>query len=68
MSQVRAIKYLVKAALEDPLNEWFCLMSESCIPLIPFEKWRNILLANTKSIVNACAMSPGEMETEARYF
>eukprot|EP01034_Spumella_vulgaris_P022641 gene22641-28781_t len=42
-------------------------MSESCIPLIPFEKWRNILLANTKSIVNACAMSPGEMETEARW-
>lgn len=64
---MRAIKYLVKAALEDPLNEWFCLMSETCIPLVPFDKWRNTLLNSTKSVVNACAMSPGEMETDTRW-
>lgn len=67
-SQVKALKNLVETAVEDdPLNEWFCIMSESCIPLIPFEKWRNIMLQNTKSIVNACFMGHGEMETEARW-
>jgi hypothetical protein len=67
-TQVKALKNLVETAVEaDPLNEWFCIMSESCIPLVPFERWRNIFLANTKSIVNACAMHPSEMETEARW-
>ena len=67
LSQVRAMKNLVKVALEDPLNEWFCLMSETCIPLINFEKWRNIMLANTRSIINACPMHPSEMETDSRW-
>ena len=61
------MKNLVRAALEDPLNEWFCLMSESCIPLVPFPKWRNVMLANNKSIVNACPMHPSEMETDTRW-
>lgn len=61
------MKNLVRAALEDPLNEWFCLMSESCIPLVPFSKWRNVMLANTKSIINACPMHPSEMETDTRW-
>lgn len=67
MTQVRAIKYLVRHALEDPLNKWFCLMSETCIPLIPFERWREILLNNWKSVINACAMHPSEMETDTRW-
>lgn len=67
MSQVKAIKNLVTAALEDPLNIWFVLMSESDIPLHPFPKFRSILLANTKSIINACAMSPSEMELDTRW-
>ena len=67
MSQVQAMRSLVTAALEDPLNEWFCLMSESCIPLVPFPKWRDIMLANSKSIVNACWMDPGEMELGTRW-
>lgn len=67
MSQVRAIKALVRAALEDPTNAWFCLMSESCIPLHPMPKWRSVLFAHNKSIVNACPMSHGVMETEARW-
>jgi hypothetical protein len=61
------MKNLVRSALEDPLNEWFCLMSETCIPLIPFRKWRNAMLANNKSIVNACPMHPSEMETDSRW-
>ena len=67
MSQVRAIKNLVKEALKDPLNEWFCLMSESCIPLHPFPVWRKAFAIQEKSIVNACAMSHGVMETETRW-
>lgn len=67
MSQVRAIKGLVQEALKDPLNEWFCLMSESCIPLHPFPVWRNAFEKQEKSIINACAMNPVEMETDTRW-
>ena len=67
MGQVRGIKRLVRAALQDPLVEWFALMSESCIPLHPFEKWRQGLLSFNKSIINACAMHWSEMETETRW-
>ena len=45
----------------------FCLMSESCIPLLSFGRWRRILLANTKSIYNACPMADErEMEGDTR--
>ncbi len=67
MSQVKAIKTLVRAALEDPLNEWFTLMSETCIPLHSFSKWRKSLMENKLSIVNACPMDEGEMELELRW-
>ena len=67
MSQVRAMRTLTEAALKDPDNEWFCLMSESCIPLVPFNKWRNVMLANTKSIINACWLDPAETERETRW-
>lgn len=66
MSQVRGIKALVREALEDPSNQWFCLMSESCIPLVSFERWRDTLLANNKSVVNACWLHPAESERETR--
>ena len=67
MSQVKGIKLLVKEALKDPLNEWFCLMSESCIPLLSFPKFRYSLLSFNKSIINACFMDPGEMELKSRW-
>jgi hypothetical protein len=67
MSQVRAMRTLTEEALKDPDNEWFCLMSESCIPLVPFNKWRNTMLANTKSIINACWLDPAETERETRW-
>lgn len=45
---------LVMEALKDPLNQRFCLMSETCIPLYPFKMFRDVLLSLNKSIVNAC--------------
>lgn len=54
ISQVRSIKHLVIEALKDPMNDRFCLMSESCIPLHSFTTFRNTLLSSNKSIVNAC--------------
>eukprot|EP01035_Chromulina_nebulosa_P017505 gene17505-23062_t len=67
ITQVRAIKALLQEALKDPLNEWFCLMSESCIPLITLPKWRYHLLNFDKSIVNACPLSINESELESRW-
>ena len=64
MAVVQAIRLLVKQAVEDdPRNEYFVLLSESCIPIVAFSKWRRITLANNKSVINACVhTSPGEME------
>lgn len=67
MGQVRGIKNLVREALLDPLNDWFCLMSETCIPLHPFPVWRQAFQKQSKSMINACAMDPSEMETDTRW-
>jgi hypothetical protein len=56
------MKALVREALKDPLNERFVLMSESCIPLVPFQKWKSTMFSHDKSIVNACPMGDGAME------
>ena len=67
MSQVRAIKSVVREALKDPANEWMVLMSETCIPLHPFPVWRTAFAKQNKSMINACAMHPSEMETDTRW-
>jgi len=67
MGQVRAIKRLVRAALGDPLNAWFLMMSESCIPLHPFSVFYKALLSFNKSVVNACDFGAKEMETDTRW-
>ena len=68
MAQVRAIRSLVRSALKDPLNAWFLLMSESCIPLFNFNRMRNTLLHHSKSIINACPdMGIKEMEGDTRW-
>ncbi len=67
MSQVKAIKTLVREALLDPLNERFCLMSESCIPLHSFNTFRNSLLADNRSVTNACWLDPIEAELDTRW-
>jgi len=56
MSQVLGIKRLVREALKDPRNERFCLMSESCIPLVSFPRWQKVMFNHSKSIINACPM------------
>ncbi|KAJ1421392.1 core-2/I-branching enzyme-domain-containing protein [Ochromonadaceae sp. CCMP2298] len=65
-SQVVAMKALVRAALQDPMNENFCLMSESCIPLVSFSTWHSAMLGS-KSVVNACPMPMQEMEGDTRW-
>ena len=67
MGQVRGIKRLVRAALLDPLNAWFLMLSESCIPLHPFQTFRDKLLGFNKSIVNACDFGANQMETHTRW-
>ena len=64
---VRGMKRLVRAAMEDPRNSWFLMISESCIPLHPFSVFREKLLGFNKSIVNACDFGAASMETETRW-
>lgn len=49
-----AERELLKAALEDKNNAYFCLVSESCIPLHPFRAMMHALQAAGRSLVNAC--------------
>lgn len=67
MSQVKAIKDLVRQGLEDPDNEWFVLMSEACIPLHSFPTWKAGLFSQNKSVTNACWMDPRNMELDSRW-
>lgn len=62
-----AERELLRAALQDPLNEYFCLISESCIPLHPFQTMRSALFRSGSSVVNACPMSPGASEVGLRW-
>lgn len=66
MGQVRGIKRLVRAAMEDLYNSWFVMMSESCIPLHPFSVFRANLLDFNQSIVNACDFGQA-MEADGRW-
>jgi hypothetical protein len=54
VSLIQGIRHLVQQALKDPSNEWFCTVTDSCVPLIPFTMWRNSLLRFNRSIINAC--------------
>ena len=60
-SLVTAEVSLLTAALEDPLNEWFCLISDSCIPLVSFKRWREAFIPESRSVINACPYDPTEM-------
>lgn len=68
-SLIRATQSLVRAALEDQKNEWFCLMSDSCIPIHSFRVFRHALFhfQPRKSIVNACPMPKQMTEVESRW-
>lgn len=55
-SLVAALKKLLKAALADPLNLKFMLISESGIPLYPAQTMWVQLMLEEKSRINACEL------------
>ncbi|XP_057434593.1 glycosyltransferase BC10-like isoform X2 [Lotus japonicus] len=57
-SMVEAEKRLLAHALIDPDNEHFVLLSESCIPVRPFEFVYNYLLFTNVSFID-CYVDPG---------
>lgn len=55
---VEATRALMRAALEDPLNQKFVLLSEAGIPLYPPDTFYMQLMSETKSRINSCVI-PG---------
>ena len=65
ISLVIATMFLLQEAYKDPENEYFVLLSESCVPLYTFEATRNFLTELGKSIIT---YHPTEKpEDERRY-
>jgi len=62
-----AERELLRAALTDPDNQFFCLVSESCIPLHPFQAMKAALFRSRASIVNACPMPGDASEVNLRW-
>ena len=60
---VDATRALLRAALADPANQRFVLLSESGIPLYPPAAMHQQLLAERRSRINACAL-PGVCKSE----
>lgn len=58
-SIVEATRRLLAAALADPRNQRFVLLSETCAPLYPAAATYAQLMAEPKSRVNACAPAAG---------
>jgi len=56
----QAMLNLLETALQDKDNQFFCMLTDSCIPLLPFPQWRRVLLHNGKSVINSCPMSIAE--------
>jgi hypothetical protein len=64
-SLIRAYRMLLKTALADYHNEYFVLLSESCIPLVPFGIWYRTMMRFKKySIVNSCHQDSSNNEIE----
>ena len=49
---VEANILMMKEALKDPLNTKFILVSESCIPIVSFDKFYNEIMKDDKSRIN----------------
>ena len=56
---------LMAAAIQQPLNEKFVLLSETCIPLYPGTLVWAQMLSEPKSRIHACA-KPGNPDDEGR--
>ncbi|XP_022848623.1 uncharacterized protein LOC111370949 isoform X3 [Olea europaea var. sylvestris] len=52
-SMIEAERLLLDAALEDPANQRFVLLSDSCVPLYNFSYIYNYLMASPKSFVDS---------------
>ena len=64
--QVAAEKLLLGAALEDPANARFVLLSETCVPLYPAAVVWAQLLGEPRSRLNACTQ-PGDEDGRMTY-
>ena len=51
---VQAQRLLLRSALQDPLNQRFVFLSETCAPLIPAATMYAQLMSESKSRINAC--------------
>ena len=58
--QAEAERRLLRAALQDPRNQRFVLLSESCAPLYPPHVIYLQLLGEARSRLNAC-LEPGKL-------
>lgn len=69
MSVTDAIRNMMREALKDPENMYFVLLSESCIPLLPFTIWYRTMMYYSKeySLTNACDFGAKAMETNSRW-
>ncbi|KAL3521931.1 hypothetical protein ACH5RR_014765 [Cinchona calisaya] len=52
-SMIQAERLLFRAALDDPANQRFVLLSESCVPLYNFSYIYNYLMASPRSFVDS---------------
>ncbi|KAK1258027.1 hypothetical protein QJS04_geneDACA012750 [Acorus gramineus] len=52
-SMIEAERLLLEAALEDPANQRFILLSESCVPLYNFSYIYNYVMSSPKSFVDS---------------
>ena len=66
MPQVEAHRQMLRAALADPLNQHFVLLSESCVPLYPAAALYWQLVRERRSRVAACPASNMNEERWAR--
>ena len=64
MLWLQATRSLLREALKDPLNKRFVLLSETCNPLLPAATVYAQLMAESKSRINACAMSDKSRNVE----
>ncbi|XP_020594658.1 uncharacterized protein LOC110034755 [Phalaenopsis equestris] len=52
-SMIEAERLLLRAALQDPANQRFVLLSDSCVPLYNFDYVYNYLMSSRKSFVDS---------------
>jgi hypothetical protein len=68
-AQVAAEKLLLRAALQDPANARFALLSETCVPLYPAPVVWAQLQGEPRSRLNGCARpeAPGDEDARMSY-